>query len=49
MRYVEDRSLSLGDVAFLLGYSNQSAFSAAFKRWVGRAPVSSVPACIRLG
>jgi AraC-like DNA-binding protein len=38
MRYVEDRKVSLGDVAVLLGYANQSAFSATFRRWTGTAP-----------
>jgi AraC-like DNA-binding protein len=38
MRYVEDRNVRLGDVAFLLGYGNQSSFSTAFRRWTGTAP-----------
>jgi len=38
MRYVEDRRVSLGEVAFLLGYANQSSFSTAFRRWTGQAP-----------
>jgi len=38
MRYVEDRSVRLRDVAYLLGYANQSSFSTAFRRWTGRAP-----------
>ena len=33
-----DRSLSLDDVAFLLGYSNESALRRAFKRWTGETP-----------
>ena len=37
-RYVEDRSVRLGDVAYLLGYANQSSFSTAFRRWTGQAP-----------
>ncbi|HSW12754.1 MAG TPA: AraC family transcriptional regulator [Solimonas sp.] len=37
-RYLEDRALDLTDLAFLLGYSEQSAFTRAFKRWTGRAP-----------
>jgi AraC-like DNA-binding protein len=37
-RYVEDRSVRLRDVAYLLGYANQSSFSTAFRRWTGRAP-----------
>ncbi len=30
--------LSICDVAFLLGYSEQSAFNHAFKRWTGQSP-----------
>ena len=37
-RYLEDASLSLTDIAFLLGYSEQSAFARAYKRWTGHAP-----------
>jgi len=38
LKYVTGSDLSLTQVAFLLGYSNQPAFSLAFKRWTGRAP-----------
>jgi len=31
-------SLSHGEIAFLLGYSEESAFSRAYKSWTGRAP-----------
>jgi AraC-like DNA-binding protein len=36
--YVRDRSISLTEVAFILGFSEQSVFSKAFKRWTGRTP-----------
>ena len=36
--YVMDRSISLTEVAFVLGFSEQSVFSKAFKRWTGRTP-----------
>jgi AraC-like DNA-binding protein len=29
---------SIPDLAFLLGYSDQSAFNHAFKRWTGKTP-----------
>ncbi len=34
-RYLKDPSLTMTDVAFLLGYSDLSAFSRAFRRWTG--------------
>ncbi len=36
--YLADRSLSLGDIALLLGYSEQSAFNRSFRRWTGQTP-----------
>lgn len=36
--YLADPQLSLVDVAYLLGFSEQSAFQRAFKRWTGITP-----------
>jgi AraC-like DNA-binding protein len=36
--YVRDQDIELGEVAFLLGFSDQSAFSRAFKRWTSYSP-----------
>jgi AraC-like DNA-binding protein len=36
--YLGDQSLSMTDVACLLGYSEAAAFTRAFKRWTGQAP-----------
>ena len=35
---LQDRSLSVGDVAFFLQYSEPAAFHRAFRRWTGQAP-----------
>lgn len=37
-QYLADRSLALKDIALLLGYSEQSAFNRAFRRWTGETP-----------
>jgi AraC-like DNA-binding protein len=37
-RYLRDEALSIGEIAFLLGYSDTSSFNKAFKRWTGSAP-----------
>lgn len=39
-RYTRDRSMSLGDIAFLLGFSNEATFHQAFKRWFDQTPGS---------
>ena len=36
--YLRERSVSLVDIAFLLGYQEQSAFTHAFKEWSGLNP-----------
>ena len=37
-RHLNDPSLSISQIAWLLGYHEVSAFSKAFKRWTGKAP-----------
>ncbi|MFN3713819.1 MAG: helix-turn-helix domain-containing protein [Alcanivoracaceae bacterium] len=37
-QYLGDRSLGLSDIALLLGFSEQSAFNRAFRRWTGTSP-----------
>lgn len=37
--HLRDERLTLADVGALLGYSEQSAFSRAFKRWTGQSPL----------
>jgi AraC-like DNA-binding protein len=38
-QYVQDKNMNLTEVAFLLGYSEQSTFSRAFKNWTGKSPI----------
>jgi AraC-like DNA-binding protein len=40
-RYLRQPGLSVEEVAYLLGYSDGSAFHRAFRRWTGRAPRSA--------
>jgi AraC-like DNA-binding protein len=35
---LQDRSLSIADVAFFLQYSEPAAFNRSFRRWTGRTP-----------
>lgn len=36
--YLQQTGFSLADIAFLLGYQEQSAFNHAFKEWTGMSP-----------
>jgi len=38
-QYLQDRRISVKQVAYLLGYSEVSAFYHAFQRWTGSSPV----------
>ncbi|WP_321792742.1 helix-turn-helix domain-containing protein [Burkholderia pyrrocinia] len=38
-RYLADPSLALGDIAMLIGFSEQSSFNRAIKRWTGKTPL----------
>ncbi len=38
LQYTSDRRLRLGQVAFLLGYNDQTSFNRAFRRWTGATP-----------
>jgi AraC-like DNA-binding protein len=37
-RHLADKSLSISEIAWLLGYHEVSAFTHAFKRWTGKSP-----------
>jgi AraC-like DNA-binding protein len=36
--YLTDQQISVAEVAYLLGFAEQSSFNHAFKRWTGQAP-----------
>ncbi len=38
IQYLREKQLSIIEISFLLGYSEQSAFSRAFKQWTGKTP-----------
>jgi AraC-like DNA-binding protein len=37
-KYIQNSRLSISEISFLLGFSEISNFSRAFKRWHGQAP-----------
>ena len=37
-KYLIKENMDMSEIAFLLGFSNQSVFSRAFKRWSGISP-----------
>ena len=37
-QYIQDKSITLTEVSYLLGFSETSSFSRAFKSWTGKAP-----------
>lgn len=36
--YLNDPNVGIAEVAFLLGFSDQSSFNRAFRRWTGKSP-----------
>jgi AraC-like DNA-binding protein len=37
-RYLDESTLAIGEIAYLLGYSEPAAFHRAFKRWYATTP-----------
>ena len=42
--YLTHEKRGIDEVGFLLGFSDQSAFTKAFRRWTGRTPADFVRA-----
>jgi AraC-like DNA-binding protein len=40
-RYVRDARMPVTEISYMLGFSDLSSFSRAFKRWTGRSPAAS--------
>jgi AraC-like DNA-binding protein len=38
IRYLEDKTFSISQIAWLLGYSEVSSFNHAFRRWTSTSP-----------
>ena len=38
LRYLSEPQMAIGEVAYVLGFSESSAFHRAFKRWTGQTP-----------
>jgi len=47
--YLRQAAFSLSDIAFMLGYQEQSAFQHAFKEWTGMTPKSYRDQQLKLG
>lgn len=41
--YLDEGKVSISETAYLVGFSDPSAFSRAFKRWTGKSPRSARP------
>jgi len=41
LKYIQDESLSLTEISYLLGFAEPSSFSRAFKGWTGQTPTES--------
>jgi AraC-like DNA-binding protein len=38
LQYIKDRTMTLTEISFMLGFSEVSSFSRAFKNWTGKSP-----------
>jgi AraC-like DNA-binding protein len=47
-QYIQDPDVDLTEIAFLLGFSEHSSFSRAYKRWTGQTPSASRRAAVHI-
>ncbi|MDJ0668133.1 MAG: AraC family transcriptional regulator [Desulfobacterales bacterium] len=47
-QYIQDPGVDLTEIAFLLGFSEHSSFSRAYKRWTGQTPSASRRAAVHI-
>jgi AraC-like DNA-binding protein len=45
IRYLEDKSMPISKIAWLLGFEDASSFSHACRRWTGKSPRELRPSC----
>lgn len=48
-QYLQEPGCSIGDIAWLLGFAEVSAFTRAFRRWTGQSPSAWRDQCERRG
>ena len=46
MKYIGEAQMSLVEVCFMLGFTDQSNFTRAFKRWTGQTPAAFRQKCL---
>ena len=39
MQYIRESHRSIGEITYLLGYSEPGSFTRAFRRWTGKSPM----------
>jgi AraC-like DNA-binding protein len=39
-KYIADRDMPLAEISYMLGFSDTSSFSRAFKQWTGDSPAT---------
>ncbi len=47
LHYVQDRTLSLTEISYRLGFTQPSSFTRAFRGWTGQSPTEARAAATR--